>query len=131
TAIILAAAIALDWCIGDPKWITHPVIWIGRFITRCTRWLRTDEANKRSLSPRQLKLRGVVLTISTVLLSFAAIWGIWVAAVAIHPWLGYAVNIWFISTTIAIKGLRDAALQVFKPLEAGNLQEARLYTGYI
>ena len=25
-----AAAIALDWLIGDPKWPTHPVILIGR-----------------------------------------------------------------------------------------------------
>ena len=30
-----AAAIALDWMIGDPKWPTHPVIIIGRWI----RWV--------------------------------------------------------------------------------------------
>lgn len=26
---LTAAAILVDWIIGDPKWPTHPVIWIG------------------------------------------------------------------------------------------------------
>ncbi|UUZ80883.1 adenosylcobinamide-phosphate synthase CbiB [Paenibacillus sp. P26] len=50
---------------------------------------------------------------------------------AIHPWLGYAVNVWFISTTVAVKGLKDAAMQVYRPLADGNLAEARKYAGYI
>ncbi len=36
-----AAAIALDWLIGDPKWPTHPVILIGRSI----RWVE-DKLHK-------------------------------------------------------------------------------------
>jgi adenosylcobinamide-phosphate synthase len=130
TAIMIAAAIVIDWIVGDPRIITHPVVWIGRFIKLCSKWLRHDEAN-RSFSPGLLRIKGAVLTLSTVLLCFTLIWGIWLAAASIHPWLGYAVNCWFISTTIAIKGLRDAAVQVFKPLAAGNLAEARRYVGYI
>ncbi len=127
---MIAAAIVLDWIIGDPKWITHPVIWIGRFIKLCSKWLRPDEANE-SFSAKQLRWRGIILTASTVLLSFTIIGGIGYAAAAIHPWLGYAVNIWFISTTIAVKGLRDAAMQVYRPLTKGDLPEARRYVGYI
>jgi adenosylcobinamide-phosphate synthase len=50
---------------------------------------------------------------------------------AIHPWAGYAVTAWFIATTIAVKGLKDAAMLVYKPLIDGRLDEARKYTGYI
>ena len=53
------------------------------------------------------------------------------AARSIHAWLGYLVSTWFISTTIAIKGLKDAAYLVYNPLRAGNLADARKYTGYI
>jgi adenosylcobinamide-phosphate synthase len=84
-----------------------------------------------AISPRSLRLRGVLLTFATVTVSFAVIFAIvWICS-RIHPWLGYAANIWFISTTIAVKGLKDAAMQVYRPLEAGELEEARTYAGYI
>src|SRR5690606_27948572 len=47
------------------------------------------------------------------------------------PWVGYAVNTWLIATTIAIKGLKDAAMLVYEPLSRGDLRDARKYTGYI
>ena len=84
-----------------------------------------------AISPRSLRLRGVLLTFATVTVSFAVIFAIvWICS-RIHPWLGYAANTWFISTTIAVKGLKDAAMQVYRPLEAGELEEARTYSGYI
>jgi adenosylcobinamide-phosphate synthase len=55
---------------------------------------------------------------------------LWLAG-QIHPWVGYAVNIWFISTTIAVKGLKDAAMQVYRPLAAGLIEQARTCVGYI
>ena len=58
-------------------------------------------------------------------------WGITAAAAWIHPWLGYAVSAWFISTTIAVKGLKEAAMLVYRPLTKGLLDEARKYVGYI
>ncbi|WP_405080246.1 adenosylcobinamide-phosphate synthase CbiB [Paenibacillus chitinolyticus] len=84
-----------------------------------------------SLSPRSLKRRGIVLAAAVMLAAFAAMTAVTAAAAAIHPWLGYAVTTWFISTTIAIKGLKDAARLVAVPLAAGDLAAARKYTGYI
>lgn len=127
---MLAAAILLDRWIGDPRWPTHPVIWIGRLIKRLEAVLHREGASP-SLPAGALRFRGAVLAATTVTASFAVLWGIVAAASAIHPWLGYAVNTWFISTTIAIKGLKDAALLVYKPLSSGNLGEARIYVGYI
>lgn len=142
TAWMVAAAIILDWLIGDPRWPTHPVIWIGRFIKRFSGWLRRGEEaapatsesqpeSRSAPSPSRLRVQGILLTLATVSLSFLAVWAIWAIARELHPWLGYAVNIWFISTTIAVKGLRDAATLVYKPLSEGNLPEARRYVGYI
>lgn len=126
--LLCAAAIAIDLLIGDPKWPTHPVIGIGRLIRFLERRLRTKRERQ---TPRSLKLRGVVLTCVTVALSYCSMWLLVSVAHIVHPWAGYAVTAWFISTTIAVKGLKDAAMLVYKPLVQGRLEEARKYTGYI
>lgn len=127
---MLVAAIIIDWLIGDPRWPTHPVIRIGQWIS----WMQLKlhpETETGSRNPDSERMRGVLLTLSTLAVSFSIMWLlIWVAR-CVHPWLGYAVNTWFISTTIAIKGLKDAAMKVYTPLLEGRLDEARTYTGYI
>ena len=69
--LIAAAAIVMDWIIGDPKWPTHPVIWIGRFIGMLEKRLRSEGAAK---SAKELRRLGVILTVTTVLLSFAVLY---------------------------------------------------------
>lgn len=131
TAWMALAAIAADWIVGDPRWPTHPVIWIGRLISRLERWLRRGEASRAAVSPRRVRLSGVALTVLTVGAAFSIMLGIVLVCRWVHPWLGYAANIWFISTTFAVKGLKDAAMQVYRPLAEGNLSDARKYVGYI
>ncbi|MDF2960877.1 MAG: cobalamin biosynthesis protein [Paenibacillus sp.] len=126
---MLLAAIAIDWSIGDPRWPTHPVIRIGQWIVRAESRLVPPGRSERS--PASQRLRGIVLTVSTLLLAFAVMWLLLRLANQIHPWLGYILNTWFISTTVAIKGLKDAAMQVYRPLSEGRMDEARKYTGYI
>lgn len=126
--LLAAAAIVIDWIIGDPKWPTHPVIRIGRLI----RWLERLLAPERfAAKPKVVKQLGVALTAITLLISFGSTWGIVLTADALHPWLGYAVSAWLISTTLAVKGLKDAAVLVYRPLVMGRLDEARKYVGYI
>ncbi|EXX91128.1 cobalamin biosynthesis protein, partial [Paenibacillus darwinianus] len=127
-ALMIVLAIALDWVVGDPKWPTHPVILIGRLIKRLEgRFYPARDGT----AAREMRMRGVALTVCTVTavcaLMTAAVW----AASLIHPWLGFALNVWFVSTTIAVKGLKDAAMQVYRPLKRGDLAEARKYAGYI
>ncbi|MBW7473188.1 adenosylcobinamide-phosphate synthase CbiB [Paenibacillus oenotherae] len=126
--LLISAAIVIDWIIGDPRWPTHPVIHIGKLISRLELLLRPAG---QVLGPAQLKRRGIVLALTVTTCAFAALWAVTGLAQAIHPWLGYAVTAWFISTTIAVKGLKDAAMLVYRPLAAGNLAEARTYTSYI
>lgn len=120
--IMLVVAIVIDWIVGDPKRIPHPVIAIGRW----TSYL------ERKLLPREAKrLHGAIMTLTVIGSSCCAIWGVTSLAAWIHPWLGYAAQTWFISTTIAIKGLKDAAMLVYDRLTRGDLPGARQYTGYI
>lgn len=126
--LIAAAAILIDWVVGDPKWPTHPVIWMGRFISAMERFLGRERCQDKPVAGR---LMGALLALSTIGLSFGILQSmVWIAD-WIHPWLGYGVSAWFVSTTIAVKGLKQAAMQVYRPLSEGNLLEARKYAGYI
>ncbi|AJY76658.1 adenosylcobinamide-phosphate synthase CbiB [Paenibacillus beijingensis] len=128
TLLLIAAAIVIDWTVGDPRRIPHPVIMIGKLIAYLERKLRRQEAGYTN---NGLLYRGGILAVAVLTVSFAVMLGMTVLADAIHPWLGYAVTAWFISTTIAVKGLKDAAMLVFRPLMSGDMDEARKYTGYI
>jgi adenosylcobinamide-phosphate synthase len=132
--VMTAAAIVLDWLIGDPKWPTHPVIMIGRWIRWVEDKLHPREVHTSMQVVKQtgwLRMKGVLLMLSTTILSFLVVLVLVHFANDIHPWLGYAVSTWLISTTIAIKGLKDAAYLVYHPLSTGDLADARKYTGYI
>lgn len=129
---MVLAALIVDWVIGDPPWPKHPVILIGQLI----RWLEarlhpSGAELSAARSPRRERFRGILLTVATVLLSSGLLYALLAVLYMIHPWAGRVANIWFISTTIAFKGLKDAAMQVYRPLAEGNLAEARRWVGYI
>jgi adenosylcobinamide-phosphate synthase len=141
--IMLAAAIMIDWIFGDPRLLPHPVIGIGRLISALERRLhRSNHWNAVSVADdpdaasfdqhaKQQRNRGVLLTVIVTLASGIIVWGICALLGLIHPWLGLAAHTWLISTTIAVKGLKEAAMLVYEPLIKGDLAEARKYVGYI
>lgn len=124
-AALVAAAIVLDWLIGDPRWLPHPVILIGRWIKQVERWLYPAAAHLPA------KLRGTGLLLATLVpvtgLAMLVHWLLF----AIHPWLAYGFHIWFIASTLAVRGLHQAAYRVYDPLTEGRLPEARLSCGEI
>ena len=58
--LTLAAACILDWIIGDPRWLPHPVRLMGRMIG----WL---EGDLRARFQGREKLAGTLLTAAMVL----------------------------------------------------------------
>ncbi|MCL6457530.1 MAG: adenosylcobinamide-phosphate synthase CbiB [Gorillibacterium sp.] len=159
---MLMAAILLDWWLGDPTWLPHPVVLMGKWIGWLERKLRAgrgkrskethgfstdrysegppglaidscpeDVPNSNSQNRSSLRSKGVILAGATVLLAFASAYGVVLLADQIHPWLGYAVNTWLISTTLAVKGLKQASDRVRIPLRKGDMLEARKYVGWI
>ncbi len=125
TLWMVAAALAVDRIVGDPEKLPHPVVWIGRWIRWAERKTYAREPKGRSF------LFGALLCLGTVVGWAALAYGVVRLCLYVHPWLGYAANVWLISTTIAWKGLADAGWRVYRPLAEGRLDEARKYTGYI
>jgi adenosylcobinamide-phosphate synthase len=114
--IIILGAVMLDLLIGDPRWLPHPVIGMGKLISAL---------EKRWNQGRTRKLKGIALLLVVAGCIYGLSFIIIYVAYKFHLVLGVLIEIYLISTTIAIKGLRDAAIQVATPLAHGDLAEAR------
>lgn len=121
---LIALAIMIDLIVGDPRSIPHPVVLIGRFISAFERLWNRGTAQQRKLS-------GALLTVIVV-------GGVWLVSGLVlallerlHPGLVLIAELWLLSTTLAIKGLGDAARAVVKPLTKGDLPAARKALGMI
>lgn len=120
TAITIAYFI--DLLIGDPPHWPHPVRWIGTMISF---W------EKRLNQGRNKKWKGVKMLVFILIsvLSIAIL--LVIMGYQIHPYIGMAVEAIMIATTIAQKSLKEASMEVYRPLIKGDLGEARIKLSYI
>ncbi len=110
-------AILLDLLFGDPRWLPHPVQGIG--------WLaQRAEAPLRCLIPNP-KLAGIVAVVWVVGITVLIGFGLLKGAALLHPLAGDLVAILLLYTCFATRSLHDHAMAVYRPLKAGNLDEAR------
>jgi adenosylcobinamide-phosphate synthase len=114
--LALALALMLDFWLGDPRWLPHPVRGMGAFIAFLDRRL-----NKGAYR----RVKGIV----TVTAVTGTVYIISLLAVKISyslSWLfGVVVEAILIFTTIATKSLQEAAWNVLLPLERGDMEQAR------
>jgi len=115
-----------DLVVGDPRWLPHPIVGIGKAITCLEEKIRNF--TKDALSE---KLGGALLVMIVVGGSYLLTWGAIELAAWLHPLLGWLVGSLLIFTTLATKSLIQAAREVAVPLAKGDLPTARKYLGYI
>jgi adenosylcobinamide-phosphate synthase len=113
----ILAALALDLLVGDPRWMPHPVKFIGRLA------LRLESPARRLM--RGPRLAGVVVALAVVVLSGLAAWGLVRSAGTLHPLAGDFVSIMLIYWCIAARDLAAHARAVFRALVVGDIDEAR------
>ncbi|AKH88882.1 adenosylcobinamide-phosphate synthase CbiB [Edwardsiella tarda] len=120
TLLAWCVAWLIDCLIGDPAHWPHPVRWIGGGINLVQRQVR-----RYCHSERALRIGGGVMWLLVVGVTWGVAWGGLALARAIHPWLGWIVEVWMIFTVLAGRCLAEAARAVARPLQAGRLQESR------
>ena len=123
----VALAILVDLAIGDPVWISYPVVVMGKNIRRIERRFNRWETDTAVL----LRLKGILLTVMITLGSALITGIIWLATWRLSHILGVVLNIWMISTTIAWKGLVKAGREVFRTLTVEGLDAGRRSVGMI
>ena len=117
SALAMPLAFILDFFLGDPPRLPHPIRWMGRAIERGEPYFRDFSI--------PLKWSGLWFTVTLV----AATWGLaqlllWLAW-SINPWLGGLLNLLMIYYALAVRSLQDAALMVARALGQDDLPLAR------
>ncbi len=116
-----AAAYALDWCIGDPEGMPHPVRLIGWSIAA------SEQALRRYGSGKRFELAaGSVVAIGIPVAAALCTHAILRRASRLHPKLSAAIGIWLASTCLATRSLLDESAEVMRALEVGDVDRARL-----
>ncbi len=115
-----ALAYALDWLIGDPTWLPHPVRWMGRMIKRGESLLR-----RFTCTPGTELVAGLVLTVIVVSTFGFGGWILLRWLGAWNPKLAFAVSVYLASSTLATRSLLDEARAVRRFLLSGDLPSAR------
>lgn len=118
--MILLLAALLDYLIGDPVGLLHPVQVMGWLINLFTNW-----TIQLTQSPRLRRLLGVVLGIGLILGTGIISWLIIAVLTVINPWLGIVTQVILLASCFATRSLTDAALEVIQPLREDNLELAR------
>ncbi|MGD0290877.1 MAG: adenosylcobinamide-phosphate synthase CbiB [Candidatus Binataceae bacterium] len=118
SAPLIATALAIDFVAGDPRWMPHPVRLIGAAISFGERILRTGDER------RDLR-NGFILALATIVLSGTCAWIIIATASCIAVPLGAAAATLIAWTTLALRGLDDAARQVERAVESNDEALAR------
>ena len=111
----------LDALFGDPAWLPHPVVLMGRCISALEKHLRTALPK----TPRGELVGGAavaaVLPLGTLAVTGLACW----AAARLHPALGLALQMLWCGQALAAKGLAQESRNVYKELAKGDLPAAR------
>jgi adenosylcobinamide-phosphate synthase len=118
---VVAASYALDWIIGDPEWLPHPVRVMGWTVNAAERVLR------RCGSGRHFELAaGGLLGVSIPAAAFVITAAMIRRATFRHWAFGAAVEVWLASTCLATRDLLGEVAQVLHALNAGDVSHARL-----
>ncbi|MEH6995851.1 adenosylcobinamide-phosphate synthase CbiB [Neobacillus drentensis] len=120
--IAITIAYFIDKLVGDPPHWPHPVRWIGSLISFFEKVLNHGK-NKR--------LKGVFMLLFVLLIVFSIVILLVIISYQIHPIAGIVVESVIIATTTAQKSLKEASLDVYGPLEIGDLAGARKKLSYI
>ena len=131
-ALAVGLAAALDWLIGDPRWMLHPVQVMGWLIQRLRRLV---EAWCRD-SPLKLRLGGLLITL--LLMGGSGLAGWWIERLALigsgFAGLGWSLLLLGLASALAGRSLHKSVMEVIHVLptgESGDLNPARQKLSWI
>ena len=111
----------LDALFGDPAWLPHPVVLMGRCISRLEKFLRARLPG----TPQGELLGGAVTAFCLPVGTFLVTSLVCLAAAKLSPWLGLAVQMFWCGQALAAKGLAQESTNVYNELVRNDLPAAR------
>ena len=126
TLVLYSTAFLLDLILGDPHHWPHPIRWIGNSIS----WVQ-QKIRAVCHSEPALYIGGAVLWVVIVGTTWLITWAVISGLSSINIWLGRLVELWLAYTILAGRCLSDAAMDVYRALDFGSLENSRRQLSYI
>lgn len=111
----------LDCLLGDPEKMPHPVIWMGKAISRLEKWLRRHLPQTPKGERTGGRILAFTLPVGTLLISGGLCWLFW----WIHPLLGLALQILWCWQALAMRCLAKESRNVYRCLKTEGLEAGR------
>lgn len=119
--VAILLGFVLDWLFGDPVFIPHLVVSIGKMITRFERGLRKAFLK----TPSGELSAGVALAISVPLISFGLCHLLLWLSGFVHPYMRLTLASFICWQCLAARSLAQAGQQVEKALASPDINDAR------
>ena len=111
----------LDALFGDPAWLPHPVVYMGKAISRLEKFLRP----RLPKTPQGELLGGAIVAFCLPVGTFLLTGLVCCGAARLHPLLGLAVQMFWCGQALAARGLVQESTNVYKELKKPDLPGAR------
>lgn len=139
----IAVGFILDLILGDPRWLPHPIVYIGKAISILKKKIQKNlygcsyqelSKKEREMLPRKEEkerflgaVLSVLIVVGTFLIVFFTLW----ILEKIHPWLRYVLETFWIYQILATKCLKTESMKVYRKLKEGDLEGARVEISYL
>lgn len=127
TLLSVLAGFLIDCALGDPRWLYHPVMLIGKLISALEKGLR----KRFSETPHGRRAAGAWMTALVLTVTGAVVFGILFGAWLLHPWAYFGVSTVMCWQIFAARCLATEANKVVHTLETRGLEEARKQVGML
>lgn len=111
----------LDLLFGDPRSVSHPVVWIGKLIAYAEKSLR----KVFPASPIWERIAGTILWLIVASISYIVPYIILDACRRVNFWLYLIAESLMCWPILAVKSLRDESMKVFSSLQSQNIEQSR------
>lgn len=121
---VAAAALCgfvIDLFLGDPAWMPHPVVFMGRCISALEKLLRRIFPQTSTGELAAGAVLAAVLPLGTLAFAGLCVWGLGL----VHPVFSFCLQVLWCWQALAVKGLRQESENVRRALVTGTLDDAR------
>lgn len=120
--LLILMGVLLDWLIGDPAWLPHPIVGMGKTISFL---------NKKLNRGRYRKAKGFLLLFLVLALTGGIVFTLQWVFYSINLYLYLCFNLYLIVTSLAAKTLAVEVRKVMNALKGGDIEISRLQVGYL
>ena len=119
--LLMLGGFILDGIFGDPAWLVHPVVIMGKAITALEKFLRKRWPNTLEGERLGGRILAMALPVGTLLITGGVCWLFY----RISPILGFAIELLWCAQALAAKGLAQESTNVYRELVKGDLPASR------